>query len=372
MSSSVIAVHGGAWAIPDTLVDDSCAGVAEAASHGYEVLEGTGGNALDAVEAAVRTLERNPAFDAGFGAVLNEAGEVELDAVIMDGKHLRSGAVAALGPTLHPVSVARLVMDSSDHALLVGPGATAFAVEHGISMVPAEELVTAAARAEWLEMAKFPNSVNRLFNDPAQTGHDTVGAVAMDRHGNFAAATSTGGITFKRVGRVGDSPIVGAGCLADNTLGAISTTGHGESILRFTLGSRILHALSDGSENGEERYPVSATVGACLDEMWARLGGCGGAICLSPTGELGISFTTERMAWAMRSTRSGGVRCGIDRAAARGAGAGADGLVELVDVGHPRTEWPRPQARQPRGRARVRVETDPSTGLKVMVKERFR
>ena len=254
------------------------------------------------------------------------------------------------GPTLHPVSVARLVMDSSDHALLVGPGATAFAVENGISMVPAEELVTAAARAEWLEMAKFPNSVNRLFNDPAQTGHDTVGAVAMDRHGNFAAATSTGGITFKRVGRVGDSPIVGAGCLADNTLGAISTTGHGESILRFTLGSRILLALSDGSENREERHPVNATVGACLDEMWARLGGCGGAICLNPTGELGISFTTERMAWAMRSTRSGGVRCGIDRAAARGAGAGADGLVELVDVGHPRTEWPRPQARQPRGR----------------------
>ena len=335
MSSSVIAVHGGAWAIPDTLVDDSCAGVAEAASHGYEVLEGTGGNALDAVEAAVRTLERNPAFDAGFGAVLNEAGEVELDAVIMDGKHLRSGAVAALGPTLHPVSVARLVMDSSDHALLVGPGATAFAVEKGISMVPAEELVTAAARAEWLEMAKFPNSVNRLFNDPAQTGHDTVGAVAMDRHGNFAAATSAAASRSSALA-VSVIPNRRRRLLADNTLGRFRrrATGVHPAVHprqpHLTRAQRRQREPRGASPRQRHRGRLSRRdVGASRGMRRRDLP--------QPNGELGISFTTERMAWAMRSTRSGGVRCDIDRAAARGAGAGADGLVELVDVGHPRT-----------------------------------
>lgn len=372
---ATIAVHGGAWAIPDQLVEPSRKGVAEAAGGGYEVLR-RGGSALDAVEAAVRSLELDPAFDAGRGAVLNAAGEIELDAVIMDGRNLNTGAVAALGPILHPVSVARIVMEQSEHVLLVGPGATAFALEHGIPTVAPEDLVTAAAREEWEAMAAFPNAVHELFNKElagggrssgasSPSGHDTVGAIAIDDQGNLAAATSTGGITFKRVGRVGDSPIVGAGCLADNELGAISTTGHGESILRFTLASRVLHALQSNAEGAS----VASTVGAALQSMHSRTGGCGGAICLSPSGELGIGFSTERMAWAMQSERSGGVRCGVERERPSDRGVADDldpaSRLELVDVGHPRTEWRRQGVHE-----RVRVITDPETGLNVRVRER--
>lgn len=279
----VIVVHGGAWAVPDALCDASVAGVKAAADRGYSVLEA--GSALDAVEAAVRSLEEDPAFDAGRGAVLNAAGSVELDAVIMDGRDLSVGAVAALGPVLHPVSVARKVMEKSEHCLLVGDGATAFAREHGEPILTPEDLVTEAARTEWAAMAAYPTTVSSLFN--TQGAHDTVGAVALDAHGNVAAATSTGGITFKRVGRVGDSPIVGAGCLADNGLGAISTTGHGESIMRWTLASRVLHRLGDGGADGAQSPDAALAWG--LQGMLSRLGGCGGAVCLSPRGELGPS-----------------------------------------------------------------------------------
>lgn len=329
----VVAVHGGAWAIPDTLRDASVAGCNRAAQVAWDALH-NGGSALDAVEAAVRVLEDDPAFDAGRGSVLNAAGEVELDAVIMDGRDLSAGAVAALGAVLHPVSVARLVMEKSEHVLLVGEGATAFAREHGVPTVAAEELVTEAARAEYAAMAAFPTSVSRLFNDPtggrssvpaaATLGHDTVGAVAIDTHGNLAAATSTGGITFKRVGRVGDSPIIGAGCLADNEYGAISTTGHGESILKYTLASRALHSTGDG------RTPSDA-LRASLMGMRARLGGCGGAIMLGPQGQIGVAFSTPRMAWAACGKVTGGtVHSGVDRR--HGEDGGCDTLVEVVDV----------------------------------------
>lgn len=399
-SNVAIIVHGGAWAIPDALVESSRLGAAAAAADGYSVLDNSG-SALDAVEAAVRSLERDPAFDAGCGAVLNSAGEVELDAVIMDGRDLRAGAVAALGPILHPVSVARLVMERSEHVLLVGPGATAFAEEHGIRTVPADELVTQAARDEWNAMAAYPNAVNRLFNQ--SMGHDTVGAVALDRHGNLAAATSTGGITFKRVGRVGDSPVIGAGVLADNLLGAVSTTGHGESILRFTLASKILQQLESkgsggGGSSGEGSKtlpagfsPTSAAVQAALEGMRSRLGGCGGAICISPSGELGIGFSTERMAWAMQDAASGGVRCGVDRAGgggddrvlrARGVemvDPSADGILVVAQTAREGEGAQRqPELREPPAasgsevKTRVRVVTDPASGLKVKVREKVR
>lgn len=331
----VIAVHGGAWAIPDSLRDASVSGCAAAAERGWNVLNAADGKtALDAVEAAVRVLEDDPAFDAGYGSVLNAAGAVEQDAVIIDGRDLSAGAVAALGAVRNPVSVARLVMERTEHVLLVGDGATQFAREQGIPIVANEELVTAAARAEYEAMAAFPNSVSQLFNDAGSsgddssgaavnTGHDTVGAVAMDKYGNLAAATSTGGITFKRVGRVGDSPIIGSGCVADNTAGAISTTGHGESIMRFTLASRILYAL-----NGSDELSPDAALDFGLRSMRTRLGGCGGAILLSPQGELGLAFTTPRMAWAAcgASVTYGQVRSGVDRRIPNATGA-----VELID-----------------------------------------
>lgn len=295
----VIAVHGGAWAIPADLTAASVDGCRGAADAGWRALDG-GGSAVDAVEAAVRALELDPVFDAGRGSVLTSAGTVELDAVIMDGASLDAGAVAALGPCLHPITVARRVMDASDHVLLVGAGADAFARERGIPAAAPEDLVTDAAREEWAAMAAFPAAVGELFN----RGHDTVGAVAMDAGGNVAAATSTGGITFKRPGRVGDSPIVGAGALADNDLGAISTTGHGESILRFTLASRVLSAVGAGAS-------PDAALRDALAAMRARTGGCGGAVCLDARGRVGVAFSTDRMAWATRD--GAGARAGIDR-----------------------------------------------------------
>ena len=316
-----IAVHGGAWAIPDDLRQASLDGVGRATALGWEALTSTG-SAVDAVEAAVRYLEEDPAFDAGRGAVLTSAGTVELDAVIMDGRDLSAGAVASLGPVLNPVSVARAVMERSEHVLLCGAGADAFAREIGVEASSADDLVTAAAREEYEQMKTYPTTVETLFNARAQLGHDTVGAVAVDGEGNVAAATSTGGITFKRPGRVGDSPILGSGCLADNAAGCISTTGHGESLMRYTLASRCLASIErDGSA-------PDAALAAALAGMLDRLRGCGGAVCLDAAGAPGIAFSTERMAWGFRDASSGGVRHGVDRADAAAAGAEAVFVVD--------------------------------------------
>ena len=337
----IIAIHGGAWAVPDSLREASLRGVAAAANAGMAKLLSEGGSALDAVEAAVRSLELDAAFDAGRGAVLNCEGNVELDAVIMDGAELRSGAVAALGPVLHPVSLARHVMEKTEHCLLVGEGATAFARECGVEILAADDLVTEAAKAEWQAMAAYPKAVNTLFNDTSaaqQKHHDTVGAVAMDAYGNLAAATSTGGITFKRAGRVGDSPILGAGCLADNALGAISTTGHGESIMRYTLASRVLQRMSLARGRVEEEEAAGGgrsartACAAELEGMLGRVGGRGGAVVLSPSGEAGVAFSTIRMPWAVCTAPSTSgaepeLRFGIDRKSAEDASG-----VEVVDV----------------------------------------
>ena len=324
--SPVIVVHGGAWAIPSELTEASLAGVQVAARRGHDVLK-AGGSALDAVEQAVRALEDDPAFDAGHGAVLNERGAVELDAVIMDGTTLRTGAVAAIGPVANPVSVARMVMERTPHTLLVGDGATAFATQQGVPLCEPDELVTPAARAEWDEMAAFPSAVSRLFNlDDADGGceraHDTVGAVALDARGNVAAATSTGGITFKKAGRVGDSPLVGSGAYADADAGAISCTGHGESLARVVFSRRVAEHIERG------KAPAEAA-SAALAHMSSRVGGRGGAICVSPSGAVGVAYSTSRMAWACMRDEGGdaGVRCGIDRAAPR-EGDGAAGGEE--------------------------------------------
>ena len=320
--SPVIVVHGGAWAIPSELTEASLAGVKVAARRGWEVLK-AGGSALDAVEQATRALEDDPAFDAGHGAVLNERGEVELDAVIMDGATLRTGAVAAIGPVANPVSVARMVMERTPHVLLVGDGATAFATQQGVPLCARDELVTPAARAEWNAMAAFPSAVSRLFNlDDADAGceraHDTVGAVAVDADGGIAAATSTGGITFKKAGRVGDSPLVGSGAYADADAGAISCTGHGESLARVVFSRRVLEKVERGVAPAE-------AASAALEHMSTRVGGRGGAICVSPSGAVGVAYSTSRMAWACMRDEGGDavVRCGIDRSAPDLAGDGA-------------------------------------------------
>ncbi|KAG9275590.1 isoaspartyl peptidase/L-asparaginase-like [Astyanax mexicanus] len=284
----VMVVHGGAWAIPDAFAEASVAGVKAAARAGNAVLK-IGGSALDAVEAAVRIMEDDPVFDAGHGAVLNTDGEVELDAIIMEGKTLAAGAVSSVRNIANPVSLARAVMEKTPHVMLTGRGANQFAESIGISMLPTDALVTEEERREWEHCKKYVVGVKELFN--SQWGHDTVGAVALDSMGNVACATSTGGIRNKMVGRVGDSPIIGSGGYADNKSGAVSCTGHGESILKVTLARLILFHMDQGRT-------ASEAAEHSLQYMGERVQGGGGVIVVSPTGDWTATFTTERMAWA--------------------------------------------------------------------------
>src|SRR5512133_2624665 len=199
-------------------------GVRRACAAGWEILR-AGGSALDAVEAAVRALEDDPTVNAGTGATLGAAGDVEVDASIMDGTGLHCGAVAAVRDVRNPVSLARAVMEKSEHVLLAGDGASLFAREVGIPPYANALLVTPRQRARW-EAAR---------RGGGGTGHGTVGAAARDAAGHLAAATSTGGTSMKRPGRVGDTPIPGCGTYADDALAAVSCTGHGERIIQLTL-----------------------------------------------------------------------------------------------------------------------------------------
>ncbi|XP_023267393.1 isoaspartyl peptidase/L-asparaginase-like isoform X2 [Seriola lalandi dorsalis] len=286
--SAVVVVHGGAWAIPDELAEASVDGVKAAACEGFSVFK-RGGNAVDAVEAAVRALEDNTVFNAGHGAALNTDGEVELDAIIMDGSTLASGAVSCVRNIANPVSLARAVMEKTSHIMLTGRGANMFAESIGIATIPTETLVTEYERKEWEKHKNYVTGVMEDFN--SHWAHDTVGAVAVDCAGNVACATSTGGIRNKMVGRVGDSPIIGCGGYADNFSGAVSCTGHGESILKVTLARLILSQIEQGKS-------VADASQLSLQYMGDRVRGAGGAIVVSPSGQWAATFTTERMAWA--------------------------------------------------------------------------
>jgi beta-aspartyl-peptidase (threonine type) len=325
-----IVVHGGAWAIPDDERGAAEDGARRAAAAGYAVLAG-GGTALDAVEAAVRVLEDDPVFDAGYGSVLNSAGCVEMDAVVVDGATLAIGAVVGIDNVRHPVTVARRVMQTTPHCMLAGEGAKAFAAACGEPVVEPSNLVTPGARAEWALMGDYKNVVTKVFDNPphgstnscqddgrggssggttesadaaapaaAPTGHDTVGAVALDAAGNLAAATSTGGITRKLAGRVGDSALFGCGAYAENGVGACSTTGHGESIMKVLLARRSVEGIgaaiaTHGAAGGAA---VAAAGKAALEYMRARVNGYGGVILLAPDGGLSVVHSTARMAWA--------------------------------------------------------------------------
>ncbi|KAK0046875.1 isoaspartyl peptidase/L-asparaginase [Biomphalaria pfeifferi] len=301
-----IIVHGGAWAIPELATERSLSGVKAAAIKGFSVIQ-NGGSAMDAVVAAVSVMEDDTIFDAGHGAVLNMNGEVELDAIIMDGKTLNSGAVAAVQDIAHPVQLARLVMEKTDHCLLVGQGANGFAKEQNVPKLDKHELVTPEAREEWERYMKFSTTVNDLFstrNDvPKRTGCDTVGAVALDSYGNLASATSTGGITAKRPGRVGDTPIIGAGAYADDSVGAASSTGHGESIMKLCLTKKVIELLEQGASAKEASQKS-------LELMSTRLGSAGGLIVIDKNGDVAHHFTTNRMAWAQIKKEN--LKYGID------------------------------------------------------------
>ncbi|NXB95098.1 ASGL1 asparaginase, partial [Vidua chalybeata] len=281
----VIVVHGGAGRIFQEREEGCRAGVVRAALRGYAVLR-QGGSAVDAVEEAVRSMEDDPHFNAGCGSVLNEKGEVEMDAIIMDGKNLDSGAVSAVKCIANPIKLARLVMEKTKHMLLTDHGAHLFAQAMGIPEIPGEKLITERSRERWKKNLE-PDSNPEEF----QKDLGTVGAVAIDSEGNVACATSTGGLSNKMIGRVGDTACIGSGGYADNHSGATSTTGHGESIMKVVLARLILYHMEQG---------MSPEVAAdtALDYMKTRVGGLGGVIVVNKAGEWAARFSTKQMSWA--------------------------------------------------------------------------
>lgn len=280
-------VHGGAWNIPDAMDADHLNGVYQAISQTYPLLQ-KGISALDAVEQAVKILEADPTFDSGRGAFLNELGEIELDAMIMEGKNLDFGAVSAVQNLLHPVSLARKVMEETEHCYLTGKGAQRFAKRMGFEELPPEALLTARELAFYEKIKNQPSF--RTHHPFEFRPSDTVGAVAMDKDGNLAAATSTGGTARKLQGRVGDSPIAGAGAYADNLSGATSATGWGESIMRVLLSKTVCDLFLSHSAK------KAATLG--IEVLKNRVQGLGGIIGINKDGDYAFAYNTPKMAFA--------------------------------------------------------------------------
>ena len=331
--SPILLVHGGAWAIPADAARAHLAGVRKALEAGYALLS-RGASSLDAVEAAVTILEDDPTFDAGRGSFLTSDGRVQLDALLMDGGRMKAGGVACVERLRNPIQAARLVLEKSPHVYFVGEGAENFAHSHGMALISNSELVLDRER-ERLAHAKlreaagltddtfsgpdaiphpvlhddkspetaFPHIESRSdssvsmihaegLRPSGQDDHDTVGAVALDYHGNLAAATSTGGTLNKTPGRVGDSSLIGCGCYADNLFAAVSLTGWGEPIMKLVLGKWATDRVAQGTA------PEIAAREA-IAYLNNRLGGHGGIILLGPDGRFGLAHNTPAMAWGL-------------------------------------------------------------------------
>jgi beta-aspartyl-peptidase (threonine type) len=352
----VLVIHGGAWAMPDDAVAPHERGISKALAAGWSALE-RGGTSVDAVEAAVTVMEDDDTFDAGRGSFLTRDGRVQLDALLMNGADLRTGGVACVERLRNPIQAARLVLEKSPHVYFVGAGAERFATQHGMRLVDNSELIVARERERLMafqqheatggrdttfsgeagireqglgirekqkqipygddnkkskseEEGELEREVERALpeelqvEDPTLHSHDTVGAVALDRFGNLAAATSTGGTLSKAPGRVGDSSLIGCGCYADNESAAVSLTGWGEPIMKLVLGKWAVDRVAAGSA------PQQAASDA-IAYLFSRLGGHGGIILLGPDGRLGIAHNTPRMAWGI--AEASGMQVGITR-----------------------------------------------------------
>ena len=277
-----IIVHGGAGAAPADR-DDLREPMRSAVRAGWTALA-AGATSLDAVEAAVRVLEDHPRFNAGHGSVLTETGTVQMDASIMEGDRLGCGAVAAVSRVANPITLARRVLTDGRHVLLVADGAEAFARASGLPACDPASLVTERQR-------------RRLLEGAVVTPAGTVGAVALDRHGTAAAATSTGGTMGKRPGRVGDSALIGCGTYADSTLGAASCTGDGEAIIRVVLARRALEYLKEADDAD---YASRVAVDLLVEEGRGE----GGLILVDWRGRTGYAHSTPFMpvAWMSPST----------------------------------------------------------------------
>lgn len=294
MGKAVIAIHGGAGAISRAQMTPEqeqryIAALSAVVEAGQAILA-AGGSALDAVTEAVRLLEECPLFNAGKGAVFTHAGTHELDACVMDGYSLKAGAVAGVSRIENPVLAARLVMEHSPHVLLVGEGAHAFVAAQGMPLVD-PTLFSTPERREQLERAQAGDRVVLDHDAPLDPDRKfgTVGAVALDVEGNLAAATSTGGMTNKLPGRVGDTPLVGAGCYANNANVAVSCTGTGEVFMRTLAAYDIAALMEYGGMSLQE-----ACAGVVMDKIPA-LDGSGGVIAIDREGNVALPFNSEGM-----------------------------------------------------------------------------
>jgi beta-aspartyl-peptidase (threonine type) len=261
---------------------------------GYAQLE-AGKSALDAVQMAVQSLEDCPLFNAGKGSVFTHQGTHEMDASLMEGHTRRAGAVAGVSGIQNPIALARAVMEHSGHVLLAGPGAEAFARDHGFETLPAEYFFDELRHQQWQE-ARAEGTVMLDHTPLKENKFGTVGAVALDQHGNLAAATSTGGMTNKRFGRVGDTPVIGAGTYANNATCAISCTGSGEYFLRGVVAYDVSCLME------MKGLTLSDACNEVIHQRLKHLGGDGGLIGLDAQGNLTLAFNTEGMYRAARSS----------------------------------------------------------------------
>jgi beta-aspartyl-peptidase (threonine type) len=322
-----IVVHGGAGVIERSALNPTAeaayrASLAKAAEAGAKVLD-QGGSALDAVEATINLIEDDPLFNAGRGSVFTSAGKNEIDAAIMDGENLKAGAVAGVTRTRHPISLARMVMEKSPYVMLAGAGADAFSVREGLEQEDPSFFFT---EARWQSLAKQlrkqglpvpprpagapmppagpPTPVAQIEESPDLRRYGTVGAVALDRAGNIAAGTSTGGLQAKMPGRVGDSPIIGAGTYALNQSCAVSATGAGEYFIRLGVAREVCNLVRF------KGMKLQQAADQVIQKELAALDGDGGVIALTPDGQLAWSFNTPGM-FRARLAEGGKLEVGI-------------------------------------------------------------
>jgi beta-aspartyl-peptidase (threonine type) len=308
MKPSLI-VHGGAWDIPDDAVEACQGGCQRALTAGWSILS-SGGSALDAVENAILVLENDPVFDAGYGSHLNLDGRVECDAIVMDGATLRAGSAAALQRIRNPIKLARKILETCPHMMLVGEGAERYAKANGIPLCDPKELI---AESEWQAWQQCKKDEHAAAN---HRGHEqgTVGAVAIDSSGALFAATSTGGTCCKLPGRIGDSPLIGCGCYADSEAGGVSATGYGEAIMKVVMAKAAVDLLRPAKSAGGAPPLGNQPLGAGLPStamqvaqntiaLFAkRTQATGGLILLDHEGHPGYAFNTPRMAYGYVAT----------------------------------------------------------------------
>jgi beta-aspartyl-peptidase (threonine type) len=295
----VLVIHGGAGPLPKTemtprLEKQYRRSLERSLRAGLAALHREGGTSLDAVEAAIRVLEDDPLFNAGRGAVFTHEGRNELDASIMEGKDKRAGAVAGVSTIKNPISAARAVMEKSPHVLLAGRGAELFATRQGLEIVDPSYFWTLQRWNELKEALQKEEQERRKGRQGSALPHarphyGTVGAVALDRAGNLAAGTSTGGMTNKRPGRIGDSPIIGAGTYADNEACGVSATGHGEFFIRYAVAHDIVALMK------YKGMSVEKAADLVINGKLKKVGGEGGVIALDHEGHVAMPFNSEGM-----------------------------------------------------------------------------